>query len=361
VKAALILEDGATFEGLPFGKTGQARGQVVFYTGVVGYQEVLTDPSYRRTLTVLTYPIIGTYGVNGEDNESAEVQAAGLAIREYSPCFSNWRATGPLEEYLVQRGVVGIREVDTRAVTVHVREHGEMNGAIVSGDFDADEVARDLKKAPSPLASDLVREASWQGARRPAGRPKHRLAILNLGVKNSLLEQLARLGCSLEVLPCTASAKDVLAKKAKGVIVAGGPGDPQAAPYAVETVGALLGKTPVLGIGLGHQVLALALGCKVRRMKTGHHGVNYPARDLAGKASLITVQHHSFAVDPGALGPGVEVTHTNLNDGTVEGIRCRRRRAWGVQFHPCPDEMERPSAVLRRFCEGSHQTRGPHA
>ena len=349
-KAALILEDGATFEGLPFGKAGQTIGEVAFYTGVVGYQEVLTDPSYRGTLTVFTYPIIGACGVNGEDNESAEVQAAGVVIREYSPYFSNWRATGSLEDFLKARGVVGIREVDTRAVAVYLREHGQMKGAIVSGEFDPPRVAKDLKKAPSTLARDLVQEATWEGARPAAGRRKRKIAVLNLGVTNGLLAQLAALGCPVEIHRCTAGAKEVLAKQPRGVILAGGPGDPHAAPYAAETVRALVGKVPILGIGLGHQVLALALGAAVKRMKTGHHGVNYPVRRLADGTLHITVQRHSFVIDDATLPDAVEITHRDINDGSVEGIRHRKAPAWGIQFHPTPDEMERPSAILAAFC-----------
>jgi len=354
-KAALILEDGMMFEGLPFGALGQTSGEVTCYTGVVGYQEVITDPSYRRLLTVLTYPIIGTYGVNGEDNESDGAQVAGVVIREYSPCFSNWRATGSLEDFLKAKGVVGIREVDTRAVTVHLREHGEMKGAIASGDFDPRRIAAELKEASAASPRDLAAEVTWEGTRPPVGPKKHRIALVNLGVTNGLLAQLAALGCEVEVLRCTASAKDVLAKKPQGVIVAGGPGDPRAPAYAVETVRSLLGKAPLLGIGLGHQVLALALGAAVKRMKAGHHGVNYSVRNLAEGTSQITVQRHSFTVDEQNLPAEVEVTHKNLNDGTIEGIRGRNLAACGVQFHPGLDESERPSPVLTAFCERGKQ------
>jgi carbamoyl-phosphate synthase small subunit len=362
-KAALVLEDGSIFEGIPFGAAGGAFGETVFYTGVVGYQEVLTHPSYRQTLVVMTYPIIGSYGTNGEDNESPGVQAAGLIVREYSPYFSNFRATASLEAFMVRHGVVGIREVDTRAVAVHLRDCGEMRGAIVrsekvSGTLSRrvpdtfSDLARKLKGTPSPFGQDLAAKTTWEGVRKADGRQRHKVVALNLGITSSLLAQLSRLGCTVDVVSCGAGAKDILARKPQGVIVAGGPGDPRAAAGAVETVRSLVGKTPLLGIGLGHQVLALALGCGIRRLKVGHHGVNYPVRDLVDGTSHITVQHHSFVVDESAIPKGIEVTHQNQNDGTVEGLRRRKGAAGSVQFHPCPDEMGRPSPLLARWCKG---------
>ncbi|HUW99650.1 MAG: glutamine-hydrolyzing carbamoyl-phosphate synthase small subunit [Phycisphaerae bacterium] len=350
-KAALVLEDGMVFQGKPFGAAGEAFGQTVFYTGVVGYQELLTHPSYGGTLAVLTYPIIGSYGVNESDNESDGVHVRGIVVREYSRTFSNFRATGALEDFLKERGVVGIREVDTRAVTVHLRDEGEMRGAVVSGDFDPQQVARKMKATPSPFEEDLVSQATWAGSRPPQGAEKHRLAVLNLGVTESLLGQLGALGCSVQVLAASAGPKDLLASDPEGVIVAGGPGDPHIPAKARETVTALVGKVPILGIALGHEVLALALGCRVKPMKAGHRGLNYPVRDLPAGRSHITVQHHSFVVDGEGVPEEVEVTHKNLNDGSVEGIQSRTAEARGVQFHPSPDETGGPSAILRAFIE----------
>jgi carbamoyl-phosphate synthase small subunit len=351
-RALLMLQDGTAFEGRPFGTIGEAAGETVFYTGVVGYQEVITDPSYAGTLLVLTYPIIGSYGVNAEDDESPRPHARGLIIKEYSRCVSNFRATGNLEEFLVAHGVVGIRDVDTRALTVHLREHGEMKGIIASGKPDPDKLLKKLRQTPSPFESDLTRDLPCDGDLKPDGPPTRRLAAPNFGIKRSLLRQLAQLGCAVELLPASATARDVLARQADGVLLAGGPGDPRVLDHAVATVRSLLGNVPLLGIGLGHQLLALAQGCQVRRMTAGHHGVNYPVRELPGNACNITVQHHSFVVDEGSVPPSVEVTHVNVNDGTVEGIRSRECPAASVQFHPSPDEIGRPSELLRRFVQG---------
>ena len=354
MKAALVLEDGSAFEGVPFGAEGEALGETVFYTGVVGYQEVLTDPSFRRTLVVMTYPIVGCYGVNAEDGESPEAQARGIVVREYSPYYSNWRARGSLEDFLKERGIVGIREVDTRAVAVHLRERGEMRGAIVSGDVDTGSVVRKLREMPSPYAADLVREVTSSGRRESAGAAKHRVALLDLGAKRSLLDQFAALGCSVDIFRSDAAAGDVLAKKPARVVAAGGPGDPQVPAAARETLRGLLGKVPVLGVGLGCEVLALAMGCAVKRMKVGHRGMNQSVREPGTGKCLVTSQTHGFAVEENKVPATVEVTHVNLNDGTVEGIRSREYPAAGIEFNPSPDEMERPSPFLARFLERGH-------
>ncbi len=351
-KAAFILADGTRFDGEAFGRVGETSGVAVFYTGVVGYQEVLTHPSYRGSLLVLTYPIVGAYGVSGEDNESPAVQAAGLVVREASRTFSNFRAERPLQDLMAETGLVGIREVDTRAVAVHLREAGEMPAAVVPADEDTGAVVERLRKAEADGSARLLAEVTWAGRREPDGKPRCRLALVNLGVTESLLAQLVEIGCAVEVLPADASAADVLSAGAGGVVLAGGPGDPRDLEGQIETANGLLGKVPLLGIGLGHQVLALALGCRVEAMRTGHRGLNYPVRNHTGGRGAITVQHHACVVSRDGLGDGVEVTHTNVNDGTVEGIRSAAAGARGVQWHPTRDEMERPSPLLRAFCEG---------
>ena len=351
-KAVLLLQDGTTFEGAPFGAPGEAVGEAVFYTGVVGYQEVLTDPSYGGTLAVLTYPIIGSYGVNAEDNESPATHPLGVVVKGYSPYYSNFRATGALEDFLVEHAIVGIQGVDTRAVAVHLRDHGEMKALIASGEGDPDELLARLKAAPSPFESDLVRALPCTQAAAAQGAT-HKLAILDLGVTRSLLGQLADLGCAVSILPPTASADEVLAVGAEGLLAAGGPGDPRVATYATETLKALLGQLPILGVGLGHQLLALALGCRIARLPCGHHGLNYPVRDLARQRCDITAQHHSFVVVKGSMPDMVEVTHANVNDGTVEGLRSTQWAARSVQFHPSRDPMGRPSIELEEFVRPS--------
>jgi carbamoyl-phosphate synthase small subunit len=350
--AALILADGTRFEGTAFGAAGETVGHAAFYTGVVGYQEVLTHPSYRGSLLVLTYPIAGAYGVNGEDNESPAVQAAGLVVREASRTFSNFRAAQSLEDRMTEAGLVGIREVDTRAVAVHLREAGEMAAAIVSADEEADDVAERLRSAEAAPAGDLVADVTWAGRRKPDGKASGTLAVLNLGAAESLLAQLVDLGWAVEVLAADAPAETVLAAGTDGVVVAGGPGDPRGLGPQVETVKGLLGEAPVLGIGLGPQVLALALGCEVEALRAGHRGLNYPVCDHTGGRGAITVQHHRYVVSADTLGEGVEITHTNFNYKTVEGIRSEAARAAGIQWHPTRDDMGRPSPLLRAFCEG---------
>jgi len=351
--AALILADGTRFDGAAFGHVGETSGVVVFYTGVVGYQEVLTHPSYRGALVTMTYPIIGACGVNGEDDESPAVQAAGLVVREASRTFSNFRAERSLQDLMQETGLVGIREVDTRAVAVHLREAGEMPAAIVPADEDTDAVVERLQAADATAATaDLLAAVTWAGRRAPDGEPRCRLALVNLGVTESLLAQLVEIGCAVEILPADTSADDVLGTGAGGVLLAGGPGDPRDLHGPIKTAEGLLGAVPLLGIGLGHQVLALALGCQVEAMRPGHRGLNYPVRDETGGRGAITAQHHACVVSRDGLGEGVEITHTNFNDETVEGVRCVAARARGIQWHPTRDEMERPSPVLRAFCEG---------
>lgn len=348
-KAILVLADGTVFEGASFGKIGEAVGETIFYTGVVGYQEVLTDPSYAGTLTVLTYPIVGSYGVNDQDMETPQVHPRGLVIKEYSRTASNFRSTGTLEDFLVEHGVVGIRGVDTRALVVHLRDNGEMKGIIASDEVDVDAALTKLKAAASPWASDLLDDLVAPASPKPKSKGK-KLAALNVGVKTSTLSALVELGCAVEIVAASTTAEQIVKLRADGLLLAGGPGDPSVAGAVVETVKALLGKIPILGIGLGHQILALALGCTVERMMVGHHGVNCSVMGKADNKGDITVQHHSFVVKKD-VPPDVEVTYLNVNDGTVEGIRSTKHPASSVQFHPSNDDWNRPSKVYSEFLE----------
>jgi carbamoyl-phosphate synthase small subunit len=348
VKAALVLEDGAAFEGASFGKEGRAGGVTVFYTGVVGYQEVVTNPAYRGTLAVLTYPIIGSYGVNPDDSESGKAQAAGVVIRDYSARYSNFRAAGAFEEFLVEQGVVGIRGVDTRAVAAHLRDNGEMRGAIVSGEFDAKAAASEVKHGASPFETDLAADWTINILAGPGGR---KVAVLDAGATRSMYGQLADLG--YRVAEAGFDARRALSAGPVGMIVAGGPGDPRAAKGAGAAVASALGRVPMLGVGLGCGLVALALGCTVSRMKVGHHGVNHSVRDTATGRCAVTAQHHSFTVEA-ALPKAVEATHVNVNDATVEGLRSREARAAGMQFVPGRDDNLAPSAILALFLEGGY-------
>ena len=347
-KALLVLEDGAVFEGSSFAKTGRTSGETVFYTGVVGYQEVVTDPSFAGTLTVFTYPIIGSYGVNSEDSETPDVHVSGVVLRRYSRHVSNFRATGKFEDFLAKNGVVGIEGVDTRALAVHLREQGEMKGMIVPGDADPQVLVKKLQKMCSPWETDMVGNLHAPDIHAPA-KARNKLAVLNLGVKRSTLEQLSALGCAIKVFPASATPRSILATKAKGLLVAGGPGDPQVLGSVIAAVKSLLGKIPILGVGSGQPVLALALDCGVRRMKTGHRGVNYPVKRITDGATEITVQAHSFTVDEANVSADAEITHLNVNDRTIEGIRSRKFPAHSVQFQPNTDDMGRPNRVFADF------------
>jgi carbamoyl-phosphate synthase small subunit len=330
-------------------------GEAVFTTTMTGYQEVLTDPSYCGQLVVMTAPEIGNTGVNAADTErvgEGGPRVAGFVVRDASPVTSSWRAEEPLERYLERHGVVGIQEVDTRKLTRHLRDHGAQNGAIGTGPIA--ELLRRAREAPDMAGLDLVARVSpearyeWREGReawapvsghlsgvRPAARSngKHVVAI-DFGVKRNILRCLVDTGFRVTVVPARTSAKDVLALDPDGVFLSNGPGDPAAVTYAIETVRALVGKKPLFGICLGHQILALALGAKTFKLKFGHRGANQPVKDLLTGRVEVTTQNHGFCVDLETLPTGVRSTHVHLNDGTSEGIAIPDRRAFSVQYHP---------------------------
>ena len=341
--ALLVLEDGRTFRGEAYGVVGEAFGEAVFNTGMTGYQETLTDPSYHRQVVVMTAPHIGNTGVNDEDPESARIWVAGYVVRDPSRASSSWRARRPLADDLREQGIVGISGIDTRALTRHLRERGAMRVGVSSIETDADTVAARVLASPGMTGADLAREVSTpQPYAVPArGERRHRVAALDLGIKRSTPARMAAAGCEVHVLPATATAGDLLAEKPDGVFISNGPGDPASADYAIEALrGVLDAGVPVFGICFGNQLLGRALGLSTYKLRYGHRGVNQPVQDRATGAVAVTSHNHGFAVDAATDGPtqtpygAVEVSHVDLNDGVVEGLRCLDVPAFSVQYHP---------------------------
>ncbi len=334
-EALLVLADGAVFEGEAIGADppgGVAAGEVVFNTVLTGYQEVITDPSYAGQVVTFTYPHIGNYGVTAADDESARPHCRGVVVRDLARRRSSWRADGDLDGFLRRHGVPGIAGVDTRRLTRHIRDAGAMPGAF--GALDAlDETA--LRRAavaePGTEGVDLVAGVTTAEPYTVGGGPR-RVVAYDFGIKAAMVAQLGRLA-TVEVVPASTPAADVLAREPDAVFLSNGPGDPAALPHARDAVAALLGQVPVFGICLGHQLLATALGGRTYKLAFGHHGGNHPVRRLATGAVEITSQNHSYAVADGTV-PGADVTHVNLNDGVIEGIACRDVPAFGVQYHP---------------------------
>ncbi len=353
MKALIAFEDGKVFEGHSFTGPGEAVGEVVFNTAMTGYQEVLTDPSYKGQIVTMTYPLIGNYGVNSEDIESSTIHLEAFVIREYEAEYSNWRAEESLREYLVRHGVLGIHQVDTRAITRHIRLKGAMKAVISTDVSDPATLVEKARLAPGLEGRDLVKEVTtknpytWKDDRPldvvvskrmadvgPPPKGTIRVACIDCGLKYNQLRIFTKKGVEPIVFPCTVTPDEILAVSPHGCFVSNGPGDPAALPYIVDTVKSLLGKLPIFGICLGHQILGQALGASTYKLKFGHHGANQPVKDLSTGKIEITSQNHGFAVDQSALGEDVRVTHINLNDNTVEGIEAPDISAFSVQYHP---------------------------
>lgn len=335
--AILYLEDGTIFHGTSLSTSGDTIGEAVFNTALSGYQEVLTDPSYTGQIVVMTYPLIGNYGVNAEDIESDNLHVKGFVVKEFCRRHSNWRATQSLTQYLDDHKIIAIQGVDTRALTRHLRKCGAMKAIISTEDFDPKSLQQKLNNSPSMEGADFVKDVStpkkyvWKAK----GTRNYKIAAIDCGIKFNILRIFADLGCEVHVFPADTSAKDIMAIKPDGLFLSNGPGDPAVVTYVIKTVQELLGQLPIFGICLGNQILGLALGGKTYKLKFGHHGANHPVKDFEGNRIGITSQNHGFCVDMDSLNSDeVEVIHKNLNDQSVEGIRHKKFPAFSIQYHP---------------------------
>lgn len=335
VPAVLVLEDATCFTGFSLGATGKTSGEVVFNTGMTGYQEILTDPSYAGQIVTMTYPLIGNYGVNSQDNESPKPFLKGFIVKEAANIYSSWRAEGSLEGFLQEHGIVGIQGIDTRALTRKIRLSGAMKGLISSGGGDVNALVEEVRSSPALIGTDLAKEVTTGKSYiyKEVSKP-YSIVAIDFGIKDNILKLLSEHGFKVKVVPASITAGDILAAKPDGVFLSNGPGDPKAVNYAVAEIGKLLGKLPIFGICLGHQLLALALGAKTYKLKFGHHGANHPVKKLDNGVVEITAQNHGFAVDPKTLPGNVKLTHINLNDNTLEGFSCPELSAVSVQYHP---------------------------
>jgi carbamoyl-phosphate synthase small subunit len=360
-RATVVLEDGAVFEGWSFAGDGEVAGEVVFTTSMVGYQETITDPSYRGQILLFTYPLIGNYGVIPGDEESRKVQAAAILVREYTPHHSNWASETSLAALLSESSVMGIEGLDTRALTRHLRDKGAMRGVISTMEHDPKVLREKANAHPSMVGLDLASTSAdvTEPTLMPAiGEERCRIAALDYGVKGSIYKELRSRGASVLAMPGSTTAHEILASEPEGIFLSNGPGDPAALEDAVDTLRPLLGEVPVFGICLGHQLLGLALGCETYKMSFGHHGANHPVRDLGTGRIEITSQNHGFAVREESLPDDVELTHRNLYDGTVEGLWSPEKRAWSVQYHPESSPGPRDSGYLFDDFVGSVSVRG---
>lgn len=350
MKAKLVLENGAVFTGESFGATGETTGEVVFNTSMTGYQEIVTDPSYAGQIVTMTYPLIGNYGVNPDDVESAKPQVAGFVVKEYCDAPSNFRSTQSLGSWLEQHGIIGIQGIDTRMLTKMIRSVGAMRGIISTIDDDEASLLEKVKASQQMVGWDLAKKVTtsepyhWNSVDttpfaltplRTMPTKRWKVAVYDYGVKYNILRRLASYGCDLTVFPASYPAEEIIAQKFDGVFLSNGPGDPAAVKYGIKNIRELLGKKPIFGICLGHQLLALALGGRTYKLKFGHRGANHPVKNLLTNTIEITSQNHGFAVDPDSLDPAsVEITHLNLNDYTNEGLRHKTLPVFSVQYHP---------------------------
>ena len=335
-KAILYLEDGLFFNGKSLGSLGETFGEVCFNTGMTGYQEILTDPSYAKQMIVMCSPHIGNYGTNDSDIESSKVYASGFIVKNESLSPSNWRSNNSLDSFLRSNKVIGIQDIDTRALTVHIRDNGAMRGIISTKDFDINSLKNKMKKVPSMEGLDLAKEVSRKKKTILCNvkNPKYKIAAIDYGMKSNIYDILLENHAEISIFPASVNAKEILQYNPDGIFLSNGPGDPAAVSYGVNTVKELLGIKPIFGICLGHQILALALDATTFKMKFGHRGINHPVKNLTTNKIEITSQNHGFAVNADSLKSNIKVTHTHLNDDTIAGIACEDIQAYSVQYHP---------------------------
>lgn len=371
-KAILLLEDGTVFIGRSFGAKGTAVGEVVFNTSMTGYQEITTDPSYFEQILTMTYPMIGNYGTDSGDWESRKLFCSGFIVKENCPFPSNWRNEKTFSDYLKENNVVGLEGIDTRKLVRHIRTQGAMRGIISSCELDVDILRKKLDAYPGLVGRDIVQHVTlgesypWtQGVidvltgQECKPKPKYKVIAFDFGIKQNILRLLVSHGCKVEVVPADTTAAQILKKKPDGVFLSNGPGDPAAVTYAIDAIRGLLGKVPIFGICLGHQLLGLALGGTTYKLKFGHRGANHPVKNLDTGKIEITSQNHGFSVDINSLkGKNVELTHMNLNDNTLEGLRCKKLKAFSVQYHPEASPGPHDSQYLfRQFTEWMDKSR----
>jgi len=370
-KAILMLEDGFVLEGRSFGAEGERTGEVVFNTSMSGYQEILTDPSYRGQIVTMTYPLIGNCGTNPEDIESAHTWVEGLVVKEFSKVSSNWRSSMPLDAYLIKNKVVAVEGMDTRALTRHIRLSGAMRGILSTKDFDKESLLKKVLKAPGMTGRDLVRDVTcakgyaWPlEAPQKAEKKEFTVVAMDFGIKYNILRLLDGAGCRVKVVPATTSAEDIISMKPHGVFLSNGPGDPGALPKISDEIKKFFGVVPVFGICLGHQLVGRALGGSTYKLKFGHHGGNHPVMDLETRKVEITAQNHGFCVDMDSIKvKQVKMTHVNLYDKTTEGLRHTKWPLFSVQYHPEAGPGPHDSGYLfgrftdmmRRYKKGSRR------
>ncbi len=335
MKGYLVIEDGSIYEGECFGVEGESFGELVFNTSMTGYQEIIYDPSYKGQIVVMTYPLIGNYGVNSKDNESYKTHINGFVVKERSKIYSNWRAEKSLEELFVESKLIGIEGVDTREITIKLRDKGNLKSGIFTGQKENEEMIEKVKNSPSIIGRDLVKEVCLKEPYLWNKEGQYKVVVIDCGVKYNTLRLLSNLDIKVKVVPANYPYEEIEKEKPDGIVISNGPGDPSVLSYVIKTVSSLVEKYPVFGICLGHQILAHVFGGKTYKLKFGHHGGNHPVKDLKTGKVLITVQNHNFCVDINTIkGQDIEITHINLNDGTLEGMKHKKLPVFSVQFHP---------------------------